>query len=76
MLFSDWLPLQKNRTDSVGELARLLLKDVTGPLWANNPEAYRCYLTARGAQQAQLTALECAVAEWTTAREAGDRRAS
>ncbi len=64
MLFSDWLLRQKMHEDSVGKLAQRLIRDSTGPLWTNDPETYRRYLAARGADEGLCQALERALTEW------------
>ncbi len=65
MLLSEWLVQQKEREDTVGALARRFLADASGPLWANTPETFRQYLTARHADKAAFCALETALREWS-----------
>lgn len=69
MTFGDWIPLQRQRTDRVGELARQLVHDEMGPLWAIEPDAYRHYLQARGADKSMCDTLEIALAEWAKGQD-------
>lgn len=64
MLLNEWLTEQKEREDRVGVLARRLLADSSGPLWANDPQTFRQYLTDRSADSESFAALEQALAEW------------
>jgi hypothetical protein len=65
--FSLWLTFQRDRTDAVGDLARVAAADPAWPGWRGY-EGLAAHLRARRAPEAMLAALTEAYAEWEHAR--------
>jgi hypothetical protein len=64
MNFCEWIKLQTERCDCVGDLARALLADPKSPFWSNRLVTYRAFLIYRDAAARLSDPLECAFAEW------------
>ena len=69
--FSNWLQLQADRTDPIGDLARDVAADPRWPRSAKIVESYERYLAQRGADPNVIAALFDAWAEYDAERGRG-----
>lgn len=70
MNFNEWLLQQVERNDAIGEFAKQIVNDPTGPMFSIRPETFRAYLIERRVDTRTMEAFEAALAEWATEEEA------
>ena len=69
--FPNWLSLQTERQDPIGDLARDAAADHSWPRSAKTVESYERYLAQRGADPNAIIALFHAWAEYDAQRDRG-----
>ena len=69
--FTNWLSLQAERQDPIGDLARDVAVDPRWPRSAKTVESYEQYLAQRGADPNAIAALFDAWAEYDAERDRG-----
>ena len=69
--FTNWLSMQRDRQDPIGDLARDVEKDPRWPRSGKTVESYERYLAQRGADPNGIAALFDAWSEYDAERDRG-----